>query len=94
MLLVSAAPLYAQLGKGGHPSNHDHHGASVGGWEGSVQGMAYSEFNLHLVGLFVLLMGCAELRQALHLPSLLWGQASAAGRHAVRQCHSPDLERP
>jgi hypothetical protein len=72
MLLVSAAPLYAQLGEGGHPSDHDHHRASVGGWEGSAQGVAYSKFNHHLAGLFVLLMGCAELSQALYLPTLLW----------------------
>ena len=74
MLFVSAAPLYAQPGEGGHPSDHHHHGASVGGWEGSAQGVAYSEFNHHLAGLFVLLMGCAELSQALHLPSLLWAR--------------------
>jgi hypothetical protein len=74
MLLVSAAPLYAQLGEGGHPSDHDHHGASVGGWEGSAPGVAYSEFNHHLAGLFVLLIGCAELSQALYLASLLWAR--------------------
>lgn len=78
MLLVNMAPLYAQPGQGGHspghdvvPSSHDHHGASVGGWEGSAQGVAYSEFNHHLAGLFVLLMGCVELSQALQRPSLL-----------------------
>jgi putative copper resistance protein D len=74
MLLVSAAPLYAQPGPDGHPSGHDPHGASVGGWEGLAQGVAYSEFNHHLAGLFVLLIGCAELSQALHLPSLLWAR--------------------
>ena len=74
MLFVSAAPLYAQPDEGGDPSDHDHHGASAiaGGWEGSVQAVAYSEFNHHLAGLFVLLMGCAELSQSLRLPSLLW----------------------
>jgi len=74
MLLASVAPLYAQLGEGGHPSDHGHHGASVGAWESLAQGVAYSEFNHHLAGLFVLLMGCAELSQALHLPSLLWAR--------------------
>ena len=76
MMFVSAAPLYAQLGEGGHLSDHDHHEASAvaGGWEGSAQGVAYSEFNHHLAGLFVLLMGCAELNQALHRPSLLWAR--------------------
>ena len=53
---------------------HDHHWASVGGWEGSVQGVAYSEFNHHLAGLFVLLIGCAELSEASYLPSLLWAR--------------------
>jgi len=74
MLFVSVAPLYAQPGEGGYPSGHDHHGASAiaGGWEGSIQAVAYSEFNHHLAGLFVLLMGCAELSQSLRLPSLLW----------------------
>ena len=81
ILLVCTDPLYAQSGEGGHssghdvaPSQHTHHGASVGGWEGSVQGVAYSEFNHHLAGLFVLLMGCAELSQALHRPSLRWAR--------------------
>ena len=76
VMFVSAAPLYAQLGEGGHLSDHDHHEASAvaGGWEGSAQGVAYSEFNHHLAGLFVLLMGCAELSQALHRPSLLWAR--------------------
>ena len=74
LLLVSAVPLYAQLGGGGHSSAHDHHGASGRGWEGSTQGVAYSEFNHHLAGFFVLLVGCAELSQALYLPSLLWAR--------------------
>ena len=74
MLLVSTTPIYAELGAGGHLSGHDHYRASVDGWEGSAQGVAYSEFNHHLAGFFVLLIGCAELSQALHLPSLLWAR--------------------
>lgn len=81
MMFVGAAPLYVQSGQGGDPSGHavtpsghDHHRTSVGGWEGSAQGVAYSEFNHHLAGFFVLLMGCAELSQALHLPSLFWAR--------------------
>lgn len=72
MLFISATPIYAELGAGGHLSGHDHYRASVDGWEGSAQGVAYSEFNHHLAGFFVLLIGCAELSQALRLPSLLW----------------------
>ena len=74
MMFVSAAPLYAQFGEGGYPSGRDYHGASVGGWEGLAQGVAYSEFNHHLAGFFVLLIGCAELSQALHRPTLLWAR--------------------
>jgi len=81
LMFVCAAPLYAQPGQDGHssghdvsPSSHDHHGAGIGGWEGSAQGVAYSEFNHHIAGLFVLLIGCAELSQALHLPALFWAR--------------------
>jgi hypothetical protein len=74
MLLVSVVPLHAQLGESGNLSDHGHHGASVAMWEGSAQRVAYSEFNHHLAGLFVLLIGCAELSQALHLTSLLWAR--------------------
>jgi putative copper resistance protein D len=70
MLFISAAMFYVQP-EGGHSSDHNHHGASiVSGWEGSAQGLAYSEFNHHLAGLFVLLMGCAELGASLRMPSL------------------------
>jgi hypothetical protein len=74
MLLVSVVPLHAQLGESGNLSDHGHHGASVAVWEGSAQRVAYSEFSHHLAGLFVLLMGCAELSQVLHLTSLLWAR--------------------
>ena len=74
ILFVSAAMLYVQL-DGGHPSDHHHHGASIGsGWEGSAQGVAYSEFNHHLAGLFVLLMGGAELSGSLRRSSLSWAK--------------------
>ena len=56
------------------PPSHGHHEVTPGGWEGSPQGLAYSEFNHHLAGLFVLLMGCAELSQSLRLPSLQWAR--------------------
>lgn len=74
MLFISATPIYAELDAGGHLSGHDHYRASVNGWEGSAQGVAYSEFSHHLAGFFVLLIGCAELSQAVHLPSLLWAR--------------------
>ena len=71
-LSIDAGWLYAEATGGGHASGHDHHGIIVSGWEGSAQGIAYSEFNHHLAGLFVLLIGCAELSQSLRLASLLW----------------------
>lgn len=54
---------------------HNHHGQSdPGGWEGSKEGVAYSEFNHHLAGLFVLLIGFSELAQALRLVSVRWAR--------------------
>ncbi len=55
--------------------NHGHHHApSSSGlpWEGSREGIAYSEFNHHLAGVFLLLIGLSELRQALGWPVLAW----------------------
>jgi putative copper resistance protein D len=43
-----------------------------GSWEGSAQGIAYSEFNHRFVGLFVLLFGFAELIQAMQSSSPIW----------------------
>ena len=42
------------------------------GWEGSVAGIAYSEFNHHLAGMLVLIIGLSELRQALAMPFWAW----------------------
>jgi len=39
-------------------------------WEGSVEGIALSEFNHRSAGLLVMLMGVAELSQASRVPSL------------------------
>lgn len=49
------------------------HGDHVKGtWEGSAQGVAYSEFNHRFAGLFVLLFGLAELGHALQYPLPGW----------------------
>ncbi|MFO0705444.1 MAG: hypothetical protein U0412_01215 [Nitrospira sp.] len=54
---------------------HGHHGQSDStGWEGSKEGVAYSEFNHHLAGLFVLLIGLSELAQALRSASIGWAR--------------------
>jgi putative copper resistance protein D len=54
---------------------HHHHSAGAtasSSWEGSPQGIAYSETNHHLAGILVLLIGFSELRQALGLQVLAW----------------------
>ena len=52
---------------------HSTHGEPAGGkWEGSVQGVAYSEFNHRLAGLVVLLFGLAELGHALRYQVPVW----------------------
>lgn len=57
-------------------SGHDHHGSAhtSDSWEGSTEGVAYSELNHHLAGLFVLLIGFSEMAQALRSPSLGWAR--------------------
>ena len=51
----------------------DHHqGHGNGRWEGSPEGIAYSEFNHHFAGLCDMLFGFAELGQALQYPLPTW----------------------
>ena len=79
-LLLSALPLWAQYDEQGHAvvqeavaTSHVHSGvAGHEGWEGSVAGTAYSEFNHHLTGMLVLIIGLSELRQALAIPFWAW----------------------
>jgi putative copper resistance protein D len=52
--------------------NNQSGGHASGGWEGSAEGMAYSEFNHHLAGLFDVAFGLAELGNALKYPLPLW----------------------
>jgi len=80
-LLLSGLPLWAQHDGHGQPSvheevntDHEHH-ATTGdraGWEGSVAGIAFSEFNHHLAGILVLIIGLSELRHALAVPFWPW----------------------
>lgn len=75
---VIPSPMAESAGYGHSPSAEDHghhHGQSPSPgpqWEGSREGIAYSEFNHHLAGLFLLLIGLSELRQALGWPVLAW----------------------
>ncbi|MEQ1848159.1 MAG: hypothetical protein ABL983_21575, partial [Nitrospira sp.] len=50
----------------------DHHGHASGRWEGSPEGIAYSEFSHHFTGLCDMLFGFAELGHALQYPLPLW----------------------
>lgn len=62
----------------GHDSMHGGHGTAHGTattgvqWEGSAQGRAYSEFNHHVAGILVLLIGFAELSGALGWTRVRW----------------------
>ncbi|MDE3040801.1 MAG: hypothetical protein KGJ82_09530 [Nitrospirota bacterium] len=82
-LFLSVVPLWAQPDHDAHDqkliyesgvSGHGHHGdvGSQAEWEGSVAGIAYSEFNHHLSGLLLLIIGLSELRQALAIPFWPW----------------------
>jgi putative copper resistance protein D len=74
-LVLTLAGIVSADGEPG--AAHHHHHAAAGGassstWEGSAQGIAYSETNHHVAGIFVLLIGFSELRQALGLRMLAW----------------------
>ncbi len=72
-----ASSVMAQHAEQGHFRVHEeqahHHGSGTATeWEGSARGIAYSEFNHHLAGVFLLLIGLSEVRQALGWPALVW----------------------
>jgi putative copper resistance protein D len=80
LLGVIAGPALAQRSESSHESSHalthGHGGTATGGpqWEGSPEGIAYSERNHHLAGVFVLLIALTELREALALTLLAWSR--------------------
>jgi Na+/glutamate symporter len=53
-------------------ANNPHGKHADGEWDGSDQGVAYSEFNHRFAGLFVLLFGLAELGHALRYRVPFW----------------------
>lgn len=53
------------------------------GWEGSAQGIAYSEFNHRFAGLFVLLFGLTELGYALRYQLPFWTRLVLPGALGV-----------
>jgi len=70
LVLSLFAPVAAQLRDHDHAVTH--HSTGVPRWEGSVDGIAYSQFNHHLAAAFVLLIGLSELLAAFALRSLAW----------------------
>lgn len=60
--------------------SHAHHKSSAFViWEGSREGIAYSEFNHRVAGLFLMVIGAAELSQALRSSSPLWARLLLPG---------------
>ena len=83
VLMVAQSPWWedvrAQLSSDDHQisvapgtANNPHGEHADGEWEGSAQGVAYSEFNHRFAGLFVLLFGLAELGHALRYRVPFW----------------------
>jgi hypothetical protein len=78
VLVFTVGRIEAQLPAQTHePSQGLHHhddapNTEVGIWEGSPEGKAYSEFNHHLAGIFVILIGLSELRPAMGIRALAW----------------------
>jgi len=82
LLLLIAGPVHAQPEDPSHGTVHSHgdaHGEShlrAPGphWEGSAEGVAYSNFNHHLAGIFILVIGLTELWGALGIGMLAWSR--------------------
>lgn len=55
-----------------HHDDPPHESVSLGQWEGSPEGIAYSEFNHALAGVGVILVGLSELHMGLGWPTLPW----------------------
>jgi putative copper resistance protein D len=77
---LSSHPVIAGEGGAAH-SSHGIHGGEK--WEGSSQGVAYSEFNHRFAGLFVLLFGLAELGHALRYQLPFWTRLVLPGALGV-----------
>ena len=72
LVLSLSTSISAQHLAGEHTMAHEASGAPQ--WEGSPEGIAYSEFNHHMFAAFVLLIGLSELRATFALRSLAWAQ--------------------
>ena len=75
MVLLFASSGLTQHKDPAHKPAHAHGAeAAAPQWDGSPEGKAYSEFNHHLAGLFVLLIGLSELRGVLGVSMLAWSR--------------------
>jgi putative copper resistance protein D len=79
VLLLCSAPAFShgdddQAMSHDHGSSHHHtaDGDHADHWEGSPEGKAYSDFNHHLAGVCVILIGLSEIRFGLTAPVLAW----------------------
>jgi hypothetical protein len=86
--VLHASPLVAQPAEQGHfrvqeQQPHHHQNGTRTDWEGSASGIAYSEFNHHLAGVFILLIGLSEIRRALGWPALVWTRFLLPGAFTV-----------
>ena len=82
--IVAKAPFGHQVGSTESSVGNDHpRGYASGRWEGSAEGMAFSEFNHHLAGFFDLIFGLAELGYALQYPLSFWTRLILPGALGV-----------
>lgn len=81
-VVLLAVPAQSQHGGEGHtasnrvtaPHSPVHGPVAPSGWEGSAEGKAYSEFNHHLAGVFVIVIGLSELHYALGVKKISWAR--------------------
>ncbi len=72
MLHASAENMMMQGKHKNHTAHHPDSAPKQGQWEGSPEGIAYSEFNHALAGLGVLLVGFGEIRRAMGWQMMAW----------------------
>lgn len=77
IILLAATIGLADVGMNVHPGEKGHahgHVMAPGQWEGSAEGIAYSEFNHALAGISVIFVGLTELRGAMGWTALAWSR--------------------
>ena len=73
MLLVQASHAFGQERMHSPEiSKSHHHTTAPNQWEGSPEGVVFSQFNHRLAGFAVILVGLTELRSAIGLSALVW----------------------